>query len=121
MPPQKKQPKVKKPKGRRERDTSSSEDIDDPGTQGTLENSNSAGSRNPTPSVQSDDGSQQETLSMVQEQELADWMRDNPVLYDKTHKHYSKRGAKQTLQNDKAKAIGIPGEYMFLKCLFVTF
>ncbi len=50
------------------------------------------------------------SMSMEQEQDVTDWYRDNPVLYDKTHQHYSKRAAKATMQAEKAKELGVTGE-----------
>ena len=48
-------------------------------------------------------------LAEGQEEELADWWRDNPGLYDKSVDIYCRKGRKDKLIADKAASMGMRG------------
>ena len=48
-------------------------------------------------------------LDEEQEEELADWWRDNPGLYDKSNKTYQRKACKGKLIGDKAAHMGVRG------------
>ena len=47
------------------------------------------------------------TLSKRVEGEIAEWLQDNPFLYDRGHQHYKNRAKKTKAMEDKAKELGI--------------
>ena len=48
-------------------------------------------------------------LDEEQEEELADWWRDNPGLYDKSNETYRKKARKNKLIADKTACMGVRG------------
>ena len=60
----------------------------------------------------SDDGQTQGTnkirLTESVMEDLAAWLRDNPCIYDKTHKDYAQKGKRDRLFEERAKALDPP-------------
>ena len=50
-------------------------------------------------------------LSQEQEEDLANWLQDNPMLYNKGSRDYKDTEKKKKLWEDKAKELDMTGKY----------
>ena len=53
-------------------------------------------------------------LTDEQQEDLVEWWKDNPCLYDKVHPNYAKKNHKDFVKKTKSDAMGISSEYKLL-------